>query len=237
MADEYTGFQFAMILRKILRTIAEVLKAETGAKVQKFAEWALKCMSFHSRCQGNRDRVGHNSAVEILLQLSAFKTFLDLAGNHLTGKDFTEAFNAACFPLTLFLEDGNAVSYLGPLTRAAERYCMPVVEWFVERGCQDMEICLALTAATSSSQVAIVAYLLPHVPLHILAALSIEILKAAGERSGGSLERVVLLLRLNFLGNPAATYAVADSTATSDDEAVVPYLRAFLQEHWSEAAF
>ncbi|KAK4387862.1 Ankyrin repeat protein SKIP35 [Sesamum angolense] len=80
----------------------EVLKAEAGAKVQKFTEWALKCISFHSRCQGNRDRVGHNSPVEIQLQLSAFKTFLDLAGNHLTGKDFTEAFDAACFPLTLF---------------------------------------------------------------------------------------------------------------------------------------
>lgn len=80
----------------------EVLKAEAGAKVQKFTEWALKCISFHSRCQGNRDRVGHSSPVEIKLQLSAFKTFLDLAGNHLTGKDFTEAFDAACFPLTLF---------------------------------------------------------------------------------------------------------------------------------------
>lgn len=80
----------------------EVLKAEAGAKVQKFTEWALKCIGFHSRCQGNRDRVSHSSSIEIQLQLSAFKMFLDLAGNHLTGKDFTEAFDAACFPLTLF---------------------------------------------------------------------------------------------------------------------------------------
>lgn len=80
----------------------EVLKAEAGAKVQKFTEWALKCIGFHSRCQGNKDRVNQNSAVQVQLQLSAFKTFLDLAGNHLTGKDFTEAFDAACFPLTLF---------------------------------------------------------------------------------------------------------------------------------------
>lgn len=80
----------------------EVLKVEAGAKVQKFTEWALKCIGFHSCCQGKRDTVGHNSAVEIQLQLSAFKTFLDLAGNNLTGKDFTEAFDAACFPLTLF---------------------------------------------------------------------------------------------------------------------------------------
>lgn len=80
----------------------EVLKAEAGAKFQKFTEWALKCIDCHSRCQGSKGRVGHGSAVEIQLQLSAFKTFLDLAGNQLTGKDFTEAFDAACFPLTLF---------------------------------------------------------------------------------------------------------------------------------------
>lgn len=298
----------------------EILKAEAGAKVQKFTEWALKCIGFHSRCQGKRDTVGHNSAVEIQLQLSAFKTFLDLAGNHLTGKDFTEAFDAACFPLTLFsssfdtcwasgisataiqgllgmlvdggadnvnqcfleasrfgstelvrillqiaqrnsldvdvelalgfashyskigtmeclVEEGNAMSFLGPLMRAAERGCMQVVEWFVKRGCRDMELCLALTAATSSSQVAVAAYLLPHVPKHVLAALSIEILKAAGERSSGSLDGVAFLLHSDFLGDPVATYAVADSIAKSDDDAVAPGLRSFLREHWSEAAF
>ncbi|CAN4076974.1 unnamed protein product [Withania somnifera] len=298
----------------------EILKAEAGAKVQKFTEWALKCIGFHSRCQGNRDRVGHNAAVEIQRQLSAFKTFLDLAGNHLTGKDFTEAFDAACFPLTLFsssfdpswasgisataiqgllgmlveggadnvnqcfleasrfgstalvrillkiaqrnsldvdvdlalgfashygkiatmeclVEEGNAMAFLGPLMRAAERGFMEVVDWFVKRGCRDMELCLALTAATSSSQVEVAQYLLPHVPQHVLAALSIEILKAAGERSSGSLDGVAFLLSLNFLGDPAATYAVADSIAKSDDEAVAPELRSFLREHWSEAAF
>ncbi|KAK6930403.1 hypothetical protein RJ641_004497 [Dillenia turbinata] len=298
----------------------EVLKAEAGAKVQKFTEWALKCISFHSRSQVDRDKVSHSSSVEIQLQLSAFKTFLDLAGNQLTGKDFTEAFDAACFPLTLFsssfdpgwasgisataiqgllgmlveggadnvnqcfleasrfgstelvrillqiaqrnsldvdvdlalgfashyckigtmeclVEEGNAIAFLGPLMRAAERGCMQVVEWFVKRGCREMELCLALTAATSSSQVKIAAYLLPHVPQHVLAALSIEILKAAGERSGGSLDGVEFLLHSDFLGDPAATYAVADSIARSDDEAVAPELRAFLREHWSEAAF
>ncbi|XP_055820076.1 ankyrin repeat protein SKIP35 [Solanum dulcamara] len=298
----------------------EVLKAEAGAKVQKFTEWALKCIGFHSRCQGSRDRVGHNPAVEIQLQLSAFKTFLDLAGNHLTGKDFTEAFDAACFPLTLFsssfdpgwasgisataiqgllgmlveggadnvnqcfleasrfgstelvrillqiaqrnsldvdvdlalgfashygkigtmeclVEEGNAMAFLGPLMRAAERGSMQVVDWFVKRGCRDMELCLALTAATSSSQVEVARYLLPHVPQHVLAALSIEILKAAGERSSGSLDGVAFLLSSDFLGDPVATYAVADSIAKSDDEAVAPALRSFLREHWSEAAF
>ncbi|WCJ43381.1 Ankyrin repeat family protein [Euphorbia peplus] len=298
----------------------EVLKAEAGAKVQKFTEWALKCIGFHSRCQGNRDRVSHNSAIEIQLQLSAFKTFLDLAGNQLTGKDFTEAFDAACFPLTLFsssfdpgwasgisataiqgllgmlveggadnvnqcfleasrfgstelvrillqiaqrnsldvdvdlalgfashyckigtmeclVEEGNAIAFLGPLMRAAERGCMQVVEWFVNRGCRDMELCLALTAATSSSQVEVAAYLLLHVPQHVLSALSIEILKAAGERSGGSLDGVAFLLQSDFLGDPAATYAVADSIARSDDEAFAPELRDFLRDQWSESAF
>ncbi|KAL3322535.1 hypothetical protein AABB24_039905 [Solanum stoloniferum] len=298
----------------------EVLKAEASAKVQKFTEWALKCIGFHSRCQGKRDTVGHNSAVEIQLQLSGFKTFLDLAGNHLTGKDFTEAFDAACFPLTLFsssfdtcwasgisataiqgllgmlvdggadnvnqcfleasrfgstelvrillqiaqrnsldvdvelalgfashygkigtmeclVEEGNAMSFLGPLMRAAERGCMQVVEWFVKRGCRDMELCLTLTAATSSSQVEVAAYLLPHVPKHVLAALSIEILKVAGERSSGSLDGVAFLLHSDFLGDPVATYAVADSIAKSADDAVAPGLRSFLREHWSEAAF
>lgn len=298
----------------------EVLKAEAGAKVQKFTEWALKCISFHSRSQGNLDRFCNKSAVEIHLQLSAFKTFLDLAGDHLGGREFSEAFDAACFPLTLFsstfdhgwasgtsataiqgllgllveggadnvnqcfleasrfgstelvrillqiaqrnsldvdvdlalgfashygkigtmeclVEEGNAMAFLGPLMRAAERGCMPVVEWFVHRGCRDMELCLALTAAISSSQVEVAAHLLPHVPHHVLAALSIEILKAAGERSSGSLDGVAFLLQSDFLGDPVATYAVADSIARSDDEAVAPQLRTFLQEHWSEAAF
>ncbi|CAH8347135.1 unnamed protein product [Eruca vesicaria subsp. sativa] len=298
----------------------EVLKAEASAKVQKFTEWALKCIGFHSRCQGPREKSNQDSAAEIQLQLSAFKTFLDLAGNHLTGKDFTEAFDAACFPLTLFstsfnpgwasgisatvihgllgmlveggadnvnqcfleasrfgstelvrillqiaqrnsldvdvdlalgfashyskietmdclVEEGHAMAFLGPLMRAAERGCMQVVEWFVKRGCREMELCLALTAATSSSQVEIAAYLLPHVPRPVLTALSIEILKAAGERSDGSLYGVEFLLKSDFLGDPVATYSVANTIANSEDESVPSELRSFLQEHWSEAAF
>lgn len=135
------------------------------------------------------------------------------------------------------VEEGNAMAFLGPLMRAAERGCLPVVQWFVGGGCQDMEICLALTAATSSSQVEVAAYLLPQVPKHILTVLSIEILKAAGERSGGSLEGVAFLLRSDFLGDPADTYAVADCIARSEDDSVAPELRTFLQENWSEDAF
>lgn len=80
----------------------EVLKAEAGVKVQKFTDWALKCIGIHSRCRKDRDRRNYSTIFEVQLQLSAFKSFLDLAGNSLTGKDFTEAFDAACFPLTLF---------------------------------------------------------------------------------------------------------------------------------------
>ncbi|KAJ8551477.1 hypothetical protein K7X08_021492 [Anisodus acutangulus] len=137
------------------------------------------------------------------------------------------------------VDEGNAMAFLGPLMRATERGCMQVVEWFVKRGRRDMELCLALTAATSSSQVEVAAYLLPHVPQHVLAALSIEILKAAGERSSGSLDGVAFVLHSDFLGDPVATYAVADRIAKSDDDAVdvAPELRSFLREHWSEAAF
>jgi hypothetical protein len=135
------------------------------------------------------------------------------------------------------VQEGNSVAFLGPLMRAAERGCLQVVEWFVNRGCRDMELCLALTAATSSSQVAVAAYLLPLVPQLVLAPLSIEIVKAAGERSTGSLQGVDFLLRSDFLNDPAATYAVADSIARCADEAVDAKLRSFMLEHWSEAAF
>ncbi|XP_078434142.1 ankyrin repeat protein SKIP35-like [Wolffia australiana] len=300
----------------------EMLKAEAGAKVQKFTEWALKCIGFHSRSHKARDKVSRSgtAALQLQLQLLAFKQFLDLAGDHLTGKDFTEAFDAACFPLTLFsssfvpgwatgvsgaaiqgllgllieggadnvnqcfleasrfgstelvrillqvaqrnsldvdvdlalgfashygkigtmeclVEEGNAAAFLGPLMRAAERGCLEVVRWFVGRGCRDMELCLALTAATSASQLRVVEFILPRVPPHVLAALSTEILKAAGERSGGSFDGVAFLLRSNFLGDPAATYAAADGVATADDGEVPPVLRAFLREHWSAGAF
>lgn len=138
------------------------------------------------------------------------------------------------------VEEGNAIAFLGPLLRAAERGCLEVVQWFVKKGCRDMELCLALTAATASTQVEVAAYLLPRVPHHVISALGIEIIKAAGERCGGSLEGVAFLLRSDFLGDPCATYSIADTIARlSDDESssVDPELRAFLRDHWSEAAF
>ncbi|KAG0497273.1 hypothetical protein HPP92_001964 [Vanilla planifolia] len=299
----------------------ELLKAEASVKVQKFTEWAMKCICVHSRGQGNGHRGECKSLFEVQLHLSAFRNFLDHVGDQITGKDFTEAFDAACFPLTLFsssfepgwasgtsaatmrgllgmlveggadnvnqclleasrfgstelvrillqiaernsldvdvdlalgfaayyckigtmtclVDDGHASAFLVPLMKAAERGCMPVVDWFVNRRCTDMELCLALTAATSNGQVEIASYLLPLVPHHVLAALSVEILKATAERGGGSLDGVAFLLRSNFLGDSVATYAVADNIARSDDEGAVSLeLNAYLREHWSEAAF
>ncbi|ERN20163.1 ankyrin repeat protein SKIP35 [Amborella trichopoda] len=295
----------------------EVLKAEAGAKVQKFTEWALKCIGSHSRSRGDREGAVHNSATEIQLQLSAFGVFLDLAGHNLTGKDFSEAFDAACFPLTLFsssfdpgwasgisatairgllgmlveggadnvnqcfleasrfgstelvrillqiaqrnsldvdvdlalgfaahygkigtmeclVDEGHASAFLGPLMRAAERGCAPVVQWFVGRGCRDMELCLALTAAASAGRAHIAALLLPLVPGPLLQALSTEILKAAG---AASLEGITFLLQSNFLGSPEATYTASDIVAKCEDEGVKSKLKEFLIENWSEEAF
>jgi len=64
------------------------------------------------------------------------------------------------------------------LTRLCQWFrVIQVVHWFVERGCKDMELCLALTAAASSSRVEVAAFLLSHVPHHVLQTLSAEILK------------------------------------------------------------
>ena len=64
----------------------EVSKAKLVAKVQKFIEWPLKFIGFHSRSLGNKDSVNNNSSVETHLQLSAYKAFIDLVGNQLCGK-------------------------------------------------------------------------------------------------------------------------------------------------------
>ncbi|CAD6257764.1 unnamed protein product [Miscanthus lutarioriparius] len=310
--------------RAALRTsfLASCVSACRGRSTSLADAVSFMGQKLHERLQESQgdEVLKAEASAKVQLQLSAFKTFLDLADNELTGKDFTEAFDAACFPLTLFsttfdqgwasgilaaavqgllellveggadnvnqcfleaarygstelvrillqiaqrnsldidvdlalgfaahygkietmgclVEEGNAVGFLGPLMRAAERGCLQVVEWFVNHGCQEMELCLALTAATSSSQIAVAAYLLPLVPQHVLAPLSIEIIKAAGERSTGSLHGVDFLLRSDFLNDPAATYAVADSIARCTDEAVDAKLRSFMNEHWSEAAF
>ncbi|GER33502.1 ankyrin repeat family protein [Striga asiatica] len=77
----------------------------------------------------------------------------------------------------------------------------------------------------------------PFIPRHVLAAVSIEILKAVGERSrGGSLDSVTFLLRFDFLVELAATYAVADGIAGDDGVEVASELRAFLRDFANQAS-
>lgn len=126
----------------------EVLKAEAGAKVQKFTEWALKCIGSHSRCQGTNDRVNRCSAIEIQLQLTAFKTFLDLADNQLTGKDFTEAFDAACFPLTLFSSSFDA----GWASGISATVIQGLLDMLVEGGADNVNQCFLEASRFGSTE-------------------------------------------------------------------------------------
>jgi hypothetical protein len=100
-----------------------------------------------------------------------------------------------------------------------------------------MELCLALTAAASSSRIFVAEYLLKEIPLHVLHALSLDILKAAGERSSGCSEGIAFLLRSDFLKNSEATYTVADSMSKLEDESISNELKSFFKAEWSEEAF
>ncbi|KAL6899750.1 hypothetical protein ACP4OV_006408 [Aristida adscensionis] len=117
------------------------LKVETGAKVQKFMEWALQCIHMH-HCseETQRYRWSCNTLQEVQLHLSAFRAFLDIAGDNLSGKIFTEAFDAVCFPLTLFsslFEPGwssgtSAVSIKGLLSLLMEGGAENLNQCFLE---------------------------------------------------------------------------------------------------------
>ncbi|XP_062223046.1 ankyrin repeat protein SKIP35-like [Phragmites australis] len=120
---------------------ADHLKIEAGVKVQKFMEWALQCINMH-HCseETQRYRWNYNTLQEVQLHLSAFRAFLDIAGDNLSGKIFTEAFDAACFPLTLFsslFEPGwssgsSAVSIKGLLSLLVEGGADNVNQCFLE---------------------------------------------------------------------------------------------------------
>ncbi|CAM6071748.1 unnamed protein product, partial [Sphagnum tenellum] len=197
----------------------EVLKAEAAAKVQRFTEWALKCIGSHTcRRRGGSQSGGaacdvvttttwamHSlTAIESCRQLMAFKKFLDLAGFQLSKKDYSEAFDAASFPLTLF---SNAIDP-GWATGLAASPMQGLLGLLVERGADNVNQCF-LEAARFG----------------------------IGERSGGSLQGIAFLLQANFLNNTKATYRIADTTAKSNDEAISLELRAFLRNEWSEEAF
>ncbi|XP_017697998.1 ankyrin repeat protein SKIP35-like isoform X2 [Phoenix dactylifera] len=295
------------------------MKAKWSVNLEKFISWAFYLIEFHRRNQGNRDK-DIQSIFETQLQLSAFKTFLNIARENIMGQNFGLAFDAACFSLSLLsnsvnhgwssgvardavlellgflvegsveivnqcfmkaarfgstelvsillqiaqarglhvnvnfalfaaseyshintmeclVTEGHATYFFGPLMTAARSGCMPVVQWFVKRGCTEMELCYALTAATSNNQVAIISYLLQCIPQQMLNLFSFEILKSVGEERPDSFEGVNFLLSSDFLRDPIATYAFANRLATSNEEAITPELKVFLLEHWSAEAF
>lgn len=109
--------------------------------MQKFIEWALQCIHLH-RCSEDTECYKANCSThqEVQFHLSAFKAFLDIAGDNLSGKIFTEAFDAACFPLTLFstlFEPGwssgsSAVAIQGLLSLLVEGGAENVNQCFLE---------------------------------------------------------------------------------------------------------
>ncbi len=134
----------------------EVLKAEAAAKVQRFTEWALKCIGSHSRGQASQSGATcdmttsliHSSAIEPRLQLMAFKKFLELAGFRLTKKDYTEAFDAACFPLTLF---SSAIDP-GWATGMAASAMQGLLDLLVEGGADNVNQCFLEAARFGSTE-------------------------------------------------------------------------------------
>ncbi|KAL0909082.1 hypothetical protein M5K25_023608 [Dendrobium thyrsiflorum] len=133
--------------------------------------------------------------------------------------------------------EGQATGFLNPLISAAKQGCMPVIQWFVNHGCQNVHLVVALAVAASNNQVDITTYLLHHIPLPFLTSKRNKIIKITYSLGGASLQGVSLLLQLNFLGDSVATYVVADKIARSDEDNVAYKLKVFLQEQWSEAAF
>ena len=134
----------------------EILKAEAAAKVQRFTEWALKCIGSHSRGKGAHPgspgdtsmAIIHSSAVESRLQLLAFERFLELASCRLTKKDYTEAFDAACFPLTLF---SSAIDP-GWATGIAASAMQGLLGLLVEGGADNVNQCFLEAARFGSTE-------------------------------------------------------------------------------------
>lgn len=139
--------------------------------------------------------------------------------------------------MACLVDEGNASSFLGPMIKAAERGCLQVVHWFVNRGVSEIETCLALTTAASCGHFVVASYLLEQIPQQVLEALSTQILKAARGQGSASLDGVAFLLRSNFLKDAAATYEAAELIARGATNGESPDLVAFLKEHWSQAAF
>nr|XP_019703646.1 ankyrin repeat protein SKIP35 isoform X2 [Elaeis guineensis] len=176
-------------------------------------------------------RFGSTELVSILLQLTQAR------GLHVNvnlalcvASEYSNIDTVECL-----ITEGHATSFLGPLMMAARNGCAPVVQWFVKRGCADMELCYALTAATSSNQVAIITSLLQCIPQQMLNLFSFGILKSVGEERPDSFQGVNFLLSSDLLRDPIATYAFTNSLATSNEGIITTELRVFLLDLWSVA--
>lgn len=124
------------------------LKAEASAKVKKFTDWAIKCIHIHSHGQDSVNHGECRSHFEIQLQLLAFRSFLDLAGDQITGKDFTEAFDAACFPLTLF-SSSFETGWASAISAATVRGLLGML---VEGGADNVNQCLLEASRFGSTE-------------------------------------------------------------------------------------
>uniref|UniRef100_A0A0D9YTR7 Uncharacterized protein n=1 Tax=Oryza glumipatula TaxID=40148 RepID=A0A0D9YTR7_9ORYZ len=186
-----------------------------------------------NQCFLEASRFGSTELVRILLKIAhqnSLAVDVDLALVY--ASHYGKFETMACL-----VDEGHATSFLCPLVKASERGCLQVVQWFVNRHVSDIEMCLAVTTAASCGHFAVATYLLAHIPRHVLEALSPQILKAARGQGSGSFEGVSFLLRSNFLNDAAATYAVADSIATTSAMDIPQDLVDFLKEQWSQAAF
>ncbi|KAK4788019.1 hypothetical protein SAY86_019338 [Trapa natans] len=136
----------------------QLQECNAGARADKFAGWAFRCIDLHSRGEKNRGRLSRNLALEIQLRLAAFRTFLDLAGSHLTGRDFTEAFDAACYPLTLFLSTFDP-GWVSGVSAAAVHGLLSLL---VERGADNVNQCFLEASRCGSTDLVRILLQVPH---------------------------------------------------------------------------
>lgn len=97
-------------------------------------------------------------AIEIQLRLAAFRTFLDFTGSHLTGKDFTAAFDAACFPLTLFSNTFDP-GWASGLSATAVHGLLSLL---VERGADNVNQCFLEASRFGSTDLVRILLQVPH---------------------------------------------------------------------------
>lgn len=111
-------------------------------------EWALECIVLHCQAEmrGHVREICPSTPLGAQFQLRAFERFLELAENRLSGEDYTEAFEAACFPLSLF----SFVLDAGWASGIAASAMQGLLGMLVEGGADNVNQC-CLEAARSGS--------------------------------------------------------------------------------------